>query len=91
MLTLVKEGLMQPDVEKRWNARVNVWIRSPGLMFSAFCILILTMYAPAHTICQDSGLKGVGYFLAVLIVFNGQYYMQVVTGNTFRKVETYNS
>ena len=32
MLTLVKHELMERLTEKRWNARINVWIRSPGTM-----------------------------------------------------------
>jgi hypothetical protein len=91
MLTLVKQGMMAPDVEKKWNARVNVWIRSPGLLFSSFVLIMLTMYAPLDSACRDPSLKGLAYFLAFLISFNGQYYMQIVSVNTARKVETYNS
>jgi hypothetical protein len=91
MLTLVKQKLMLPETEKIWNARVNVWIRSPGLLFSSFIILMLTMYAPPHVICRGDEHRYLAYFFSFLIAFNGQYYMQIVTGNTFRKVEAYNS
>ncbi len=58
MLTLVKQKIMLPEVEKTWNARVNVWIRSPGLMFCSIIILMLSKYAPDHTICRDPNLFG---------------------------------
>jgi hypothetical protein len=30
MLALVKHGKLSREVEKIWNARINVWLRSPG-------------------------------------------------------------
>lgn len=33
----------------------------------------------------------VGLVIALLVLFNGQYYMQVVVGNTFRRDQRYSS
>eukprot|EP00051_Salpingoeca_urceolata_P029747 m.490908 g.490908 ORF g.490908 m.490908 type:complete len:248 (-) comp28820_c0_seq1:140-883(-) len=86
MLAAEKHGLLDRVSEKRWNARVNVWIRSPGCIFCAYTVYINFLYRPeSPTIYQ---------FIAAIIVGglclgNGQYYMQVVVGNTSRKVSDY--
>ena len=38
MLCAVKLGYLKKEEEKVWNARINVWVRSPGLLASAFSI-----------------------------------------------------
>ncbi len=78
MLALVKHKMMQPLTEKKYNARINVWLRSPGLLFCAFSIWVA---APRPI--------SAGLLLGALVVaLNGQYYMQMVVGNTFIKTRS---
>ena len=88
MLTLVKHKKMSPLKEKVWNARINVWLRSPGCMAAAAVMFVAIRYGKESTICSQN--PAIGAVLGALIIFNGQYYSQVVVGNTFRKVEQYN-
>jgi len=89
MLTLVKQELMSPLTEKAWNSRINVWIRSPGLLLCAFCVYQAARHGPADSACAlHPGIAGA---VALLCVGNGQYYMQRVTGNTYRKVQRFSS
>ena len=78
MLAMVKHGWMSRLTEKVTNARINVWLRSPGLLFVAFAMLQASAsYEPWR--------RSVYIFFALLCAVNGQYYMQVVVGNTFIK------
>ncbi len=86
MLALVKYGVMHPLTEKRWNARVNVWIRSPGCLFCAFTFYICWTYRGDALSLFQSVMT---VFISRLVMLNGQYYMQVVVGNTHRKDEGY--
>ena len=54
---------------------MNVWIRSPGLMTSG--ILAYASYQNGHNHINPLGLL----FGMVLVVFNGQYYMERVVAN----------
>ena len=89
MLVMVKLGYFTKEEEKTWNARINVWVRSPGLMGSACIMYISVLYGPLESPCRAKPVLTL--LCAFLILFNGQYYLQVVVGNTFRKVKTYNS
>ena len=52
-------------------------------------IYIASLYGVDSSLCSRN--KWVAFFMAALVFLNGQYYMQVVVGNTFRKVTSYNS
>ena len=82
MLTAVKEGLMRSSSEKVWNSRIQVWMRAPGVLLSAYAIYLASRY---------SGIKGpskvLPQVLFLLASFNGQYYMQKVVANTSLKVD----
>jgi len=74
MLAAEKHGLLDRLTEKRWNARVNVWIRAPGLSYVAFCIYNSMVYLPVNI----SGYQIVAAVVVSALSFlNGQYYMQV--------------
>jgi hypothetical protein len=88
MLSLVKHNKMSREVEKVWNARINVWLRSPGCMAAAGVMYAAIKYGPDSTCSQNPEM---GVILGGLIIFNGQYYQQVVVGNTYRKVQHYSS
>jgi hypothetical protein len=89
MLFGVKQGYFEKLDEKQWNARINVWVRSPGLMACCCFLYIAALYGPAESLCSSN--KPVLFIAGILVFLNGQYYMQVVVGNTFRKVTSYSS
>ena len=89
LLTLVKYGVVPKLEEKKWNARINVWLRSPGLMLCAVFMYVALMYGSEESTCSKHKWKTCA--TAALIFLNGQYYMQVVVGNTFRKNQNYSS
>lgn len=37
-LVMVKHNLMDYVTEKKWSARINVWLRAPGTLFGAFML-----------------------------------------------------
>ena len=75
MLCGVKMKILRPIKEKSINRFMNVWIRSPGLMTSG--ILAYASYQNGHNHINPLGLL----FGMVLVVFNGQYYMERVVAN----------
>jgi len=86
LLSLVKHQKMDPITEKHYNARINVWLRSPGCLLSAFVLYIGWLHS---TKSQAHPLAII--VLCMLCAVNGQYYMQQVVGNTYRKDEAYSS
>lgn len=85
MLSLVKMGFMGTLTEKGWNARINVWLRAPGCTLCTYFIFAAYRHSTAAT--YGWALPGL---LMFLIATNGQYYMQKVVGNTFRRDENFN-
>jgi uncharacterized membrane protein YdcZ (DUF606 family) len=85
MLAAVKHGHLSITTEKKWNARINVWIRAPGCVMAA-CYLYVSILAAPEIAWQN---KMVACIIAPLTCINGLYYMQVVVGNTFRKAPEY--
>ena len=81
MLACVKTKRLSPVTEKVWNARINVWLRSPGLLFCAFCCFYAT---------PPDGFQSHTFILVgILCLLNGQYYMQVVVGNTYLRIKEF--
>lgn len=78
-LQLVKHKWMAPMTEKVWNARINVWLRAPGLLMCACCIWVGWTHGVSVVGLHPAALLA----CMLLCVLNGQYYMQVVVGNTF--------
>lgn len=83
MLALVKLGRMNRFAEKKLNSRINVWMRSPGLLLSAFCLVIARFDEDVTADVVERIPAAVCIGGALLCFLNGQYYMQVVVGNTF--------
>jgi len=81
MLAAVKEGLLASRDEKVWNARIQVWMRSPGILLASYAMFLTSKYAHAR-----GPSKVLPYLLFLLASFNGQYYMQKVVANTAFKV-----
>lgn len=86
MLALEKHGMMERQTEKKWNARINVWIRAPGLSYVSFTIYTSMLYFPIEITVAQWVAATIVFALCIL---NGQYYMQKVVENTARKVDTY--
>eukprot|EP01130_Rhizamoeba_saxonica_P019147 TRINITY_DN9819_c0_g1_i1.p1 TRINITY_DN9819_c0_g1~~TRINITY_DN9819_c0_g1_i1.p1 ORF type:complete len:245 (+),score=36.32 TRINITY_DN9819_c0_g1_i1:53-787(+) len=80
MLAAVKQGLMGALTEKDWNARINVWIRGPGCLLSAYALYVSYTYSTSTDWHWTVVLS-----MIALCAINGQYYMQRVVGNTFRR------
>ena len=89
LLFLVKHNMIHKLTEKKWNARINVWMRSPGC-FSCVAVIYMVLRYDTDSICHE-GNPLIGFAIALLVLFNGQYYMQVVVGNTFRRDQNYSS
>ena len=89
MIVLVKLKMLSRYDEKVWNARINVWLRSPGLTIASCFIYLGILYGDDDSRCKKMPI--LSFLTAALILINGQYYSQVVVGNTFRTVQRYNS
>ena len=88
MLVFVKMGKIKPETEKVLNARINLWLRAPGLTASALFVYVAYLYGDGSP-CQRR--PEIGLVVGFVIYFNGQYYLNRVVGNTHRKVESHNS
>ena len=72
----VRNGWVLPLTEKTWNRRTNVWLRSPGCVAHATLTLayLLSGVGPWWQ-------KGLGCIPAVLMYWNGQYFMEQVVAD----------
>jgi len=74
LLTAVRNGWLDSAVEKRTNAAIQVWIRSPGCVsFAAFVCAFLTSHPEATRFYQIAAL-----LTAALNYWNGTYFMSQV-------------
>mmetsp|Transcript_11811 Transcript_11811/g.34186 ORF Transcript_11811/g.34186 Transcript_11811/m.34186 type:complete len:100 (+) Transcript_11811:481-780(+) len=88
MLALVKLGRLDPLVEKAWNSRINVWLRSPGMLLCTFCLYQGARHGPESEATRHPLIAAA---TGVTIVANAQYYMQRVTGNAYRRNKVFSS
>ena len=74
MLALVKEGRMEKTQHKHYQAKVNVWLRAPGIV--ATCTLhffgLMRVWSAPDT---PFSAKLIGVLDVVLIGWNGLYYV----------------
>jgi hypothetical protein len=71
MLALRKHGYITNALTvKVYNARINVWLRAPGLLFCAFCIWVAEGAVRVHWVAL--------VLVGLLLYVNGLYYMQEV-------------
>ena len=81
LLVLLKEGRIAKIVEKKWNARINVWLRGPSMSIYAFI-----GWQGWH-----SGNTALPLPALVLVVFlhffNGQFYAEMAVGS-YHKLKT---
>jgi len=79
LLFAEKNGWISQVASRRWNARMNLWIRSPGCCAMAALVLAVMLSSPSPTQWE----KAVSLAVAALTLWNGQYFMsQVVAANT---------
>jgi len=88
LLTLVRNGMLHKKIEKRINAFMNVWIRSPGCVATATLITAHVLSIP-----DISQIQIIFALLpAILVYWNGQYFMeQVVTDYVALAVSSHRS
>eukprot|EP00962_Isochrysis_galbana_P052351 scaffold23755_cov163-Isochrysis_galbana.AAC.3 len=70
MLVLVKHNVISSHTEKVWNSRINVWLRSPGLLLAAYCMFVASRSGPRHTPCAQHPIKTA--INAMLVFSNAQ-------------------
>jgi len=80
LLTLVKNGWMDPLAEKKWNSTINTWMRGPSMAIYAFVawenwITGRTAALPTWSLIVVAGLH----------FTNGQYYSQMAIGNYYER------
>ena len=78
LLFAEKNRWISQAVSRRWNARINLWLRSPGCLAMAALGLAVTLSSPDATQWQ----RAVTLIVSALTAWNGQYFMsQVLTAN----------
>jgi hypothetical protein len=77
LLFLVRNGLMQKEIEKNVNAYINTWIRSPGCISHATLTILFMSTTIEHFSINWWG----GMIVATLTFWNGQYFMRQVVEN----------
>jgi hypothetical protein len=83
LLFAEKNGWITQAVSRRWNARVNLWIRSPGCVAQAALTLAVILSSAEATKWETA----VALAVAALTLWNGQYFMeQVVSANAITAV-----
>ncbi len=75
MLFLTRNFWLRRDVEKRINAWLNVWIRSPGCVAQA-TLSILALYMNAENLLIGQWYAGL--VAGLLNYWNGQYFMEQI-------------
>ena len=73
LLTATKLGLLHPRVEKDLNQTLNVWMRCPIALVSAFLMIFGAVLQPAH-------FTGMGHRVGHALIgvhhyWNGQFFM----------------
>lgn len=70
MLVLVKQGKIDKLTEKRWNARIQSWLRAPPMAIYAFCAFQLYLHKSDTMAFHGAVL----FVVAALHILNGVYY-----------------
>jgi hypothetical protein len=78
LLFLTRNGWLSRRFEKRVNAEINVWIRSPGCVSLAAFVCVANAYNRDQSMLAATG----ALMTAALNYWNGQYFMRQVVMNT---------
>ncbi len=82
LLFCTRNGYLERDVEKRVNAALNVWVRSPGCVSQAALTLA---YLSMHTAASSPWFIAGALCTAALNYWNGQYFMEQVVSDYARR------
>jgi hypothetical protein len=80
LLTLVKYNIIHPIKEKELNSYLNIWIRSPGVLFNTYNMYLTTVYA---NYTPSPVMK---FLILAILTWNAQYFTYRVIGNYFTKL-----
>eukprot|EP00039_Didymoeca_costata_P013490 m.205851 g.205851 ORF g.205851 m.205851 type:complete len:143 (+) comp15791_c0_seq13:556-984(+) len=75
LLVLVKEGYITKMDEKRWNSRINTWLRGPSM--SVYAFIGWTAWYNGKTQHMPSIIV---FIVVFLHFFNGQHYAEEAIG-----------
>ncbi len=81
LLFLVRNGWLNRTIEKRINAWLNVWVRSPGCASHA----CFTFAYVSLTAIPFTGMWWAGMMTGLLTYWNGQYFMRQVVENALQQ------
>ena len=82
MLSLVKHGKIHYMIEKRLNAYINLWIRSPGIICGIFNLYLAMLYSD-----EFSWISG-RILILVAFLWNAQYFLyRVIRSYVIRSQE----
>jgi hypothetical protein len=70
LLVLVKQGKIDKLTEKRWNARIQSWLRAPPMAIYAFCAFQLYLFKRDAMAFHGAVL----FVVSALHILNGVYY-----------------
>ena len=65
-----------------------MWLRSPGMLLCTFCLYQGARHGPESEATRH---PLIALLVSIIIIVNAQYYMQRVTGNAYRKSQTFSS
>lgn len=74
LLFAERNKLIETEVLKRWNARTNLWIRTPGCVAQATLTLVSALTTEATRGQRVQRVAGI--LIAVLTAWNGLYFME---------------
>ena len=85
----VKHGWIDINTEKKNNARIMTWIRSPGCLLAAFMLYAAAIKPSERTNFVEWYSPYCAFTTALLCYVNGVFYQQQVLLSTARKDERY--
>lgn len=81
-LFLKENNLITKKVEKWVSKNVNMWIRAPGCVITAYLVFI-NFIIPTYTYKMYPELAG-SIFICVATLWNGLYFLQTITISQYR-------
>lgn len=80
MLFLVRNNIIDRMTEKYWNKVINLWIRAPGCI-SHMVLSLISFFNYRDTIFKDDFNKVALFVTAILVFWNGIYFMEQVVSD----------
>ncbi len=71
LMALVKRGDILSITEKKINTEINVWLRSPGILYCCVVVYIRYLY-------RDHEQKIITFITILIMIWNSQYFMKIV-------------